>query len=205
MTLLYWFDLISVLFFALSGGIIGKRKNMDYFGVCFLAFITAIGGGTVRDLLIGAMPIAWVSDPTYIGVILLGAFLSILPLERLRWIERPFLVADTFAIALAAIVGLQKSLEFGANPLAAVFFGMTSAVIGGVVRDVVCNRVPQVLRQEIYATACLAGGVIYLITSQLLDAGAILSFASGMGTIVLLRLGAIRWHWSLPLVRREGN
>lgn len=197
----YYFNLFGVLMFAISGALAASDKNMyrDLFGVSFTAFATAIGGGTLRDIILDAHPIAWVADNNYLVAITAGIVLAVI--FRKYWVKIPkiMLVFDTAGIAIYTIIGMEKALALHVAPLAAVLMGLFTAVMGGVIRDTLINEVPQIFRKEIYATACLAGASLYLLLKylELPD-----RWTAGISiiTIIALRLAAVRFKWSLPKI-----
>ncbi|PSJ41457.1 trimeric intracellular cation channel family protein [Zobellella taiwanensis] len=194
----YWSDLFGTAVFAFSGVLVAGRLRMDGFGVIVLAAVTAIGGGTIRDLIIGAEQVFWVGNPVYLWVILatalIGQYLARLP-RRLPWYILP--LADAFGLALFTVIGAEKALNHGTSGMVAVVMGVITGVAGGMIRDVLAREVPMVLQREIYATACILGGVLY--TGALaLGLPALLATALGMLGTFVLRIAAIRWHLSLP-------
>jgi uncharacterized membrane protein YeiH len=196
--LIYWLDMAGVIVFALSGVILACRSRMDPFGMLVLAAVTGIGGGTLRDLVLGVRPVFWVTDPTYLWVILATVGLSILGFHYIHRLSRGFLpVADAFGLALFTVIGTHKALLLGAPGVVAVLMGLLTGVAGGMVRDVLARRVPMVLRQEVYATAAIAGGITYVM----LDALAVpdtLTVALALAVTLGLRLAAIHWRLALP-------
>lgn len=195
----YYFNLFGVLMFAISGALAASDKNMykDLFGLSFTGFATAIGGGTLRDIILDAHPIAWVSDNNYLVAISLGIVLTIIFKKQLVRIPKILLFFDTIGIAIYTIIGVEKALAMHVALLAAVIMGLFTAVMGGVIRDTLINEIPQIFRKEIYATACIAGALIYLILkySALPDIWcALISIV----TIIGVRLAAIKFKWSLP-------
>lgn len=196
--LIYWLDMAGVIVFALSGVILACRSRMDPFGMLVLAAVTGIGGGTLRDLVLGVRPVFWVSDPTYLWVILTTVGLSILGFHYIHRLSRVFLpVADAFGLALFTVIGTHKALLLEAPGVVAVLMGLLTGVAGGMVRDVLARRVPMVLRQEVYATAAIAGGVVY-VTLDALAAPAVLTIALALSVTLGLRLAAIHWRLALP-------
>lgn len=195
---IYWLDMAGVIVFALTGVIIACRSRMDPFGMLVLAAVTGIGGGTLRDLVLGVRPVFWVEDPTYLWVILATVALSILGFRYIHRLARTFLpVTDAFGLALFTVLGAHKALTLEAPGVVAVLMGMMTGVAGGMIRDVLARRVPMVLRQEIYATAAILGGSAYVLLSGLGVAqwlGVSLAIALTLG----LRLAAIYWRLSLP-------
>ncbi|MEQ6888537.1 trimeric intracellular cation channel family protein [Halomonas sp. CS7] len=197
--LVYWLDMAGVIVFALSGVVLACRSRMDPFGMLVLAAVTGIGGGTLRDLVLGVRPVFWVTDPTYLWVILATVGLSILGFHYIHRLSRGFLpVADAFGLALFTVIGAHKALILEAPGVVAVLMGMLTGVAGGMTRDVLARRVPMVLRSEIYATASIAGGVAF-VGLEALSAPLGISIATGLGVTLGLRLSAIYWGLSLPV------
>lgn len=194
--LLYSLDLFGVTIFAITGSLAAQRKQMDLFGIIVIAFVTAVGGGTLRDVILGQFPVFWVADPIYVVFVLLGVILTALMI-RLRLLpQRPLLLADAFGLALFTVIGTQSALDSDVHWGIAVIMGVMSAVAGGVVRDILSDDIPLILRKEIYATASFLGALIYIVC-QMLTATWIAVFVSMMMTLTL-RLIAIWRGWSLP-------
>ena len=196
--LVYFFDLFGTAVFAFSGVLVAGRLRMDAIGVIVLAAVTAIGGGTIRDLLIGASPIFWIQDTTYLWVILataaFGMWLARVP-RRLPWYVLP--VADAFGLALFVVIGAKKALLFGTSGMVAVVMGVITGVAGGLIRDVLAREIHVVLQKEIYATACIFGGVLYT-TSVALELAHIPAMLISMLGVLAVRIPAIFRHLSLP-------
>jgi uncharacterized membrane protein YeiH len=198
--LLYILDLLGVAVFAISGALAAGRKGLDLFGVLVIAAITAIGGGTLRDLLLDRHPIFWIDDPTYL-VVILGAAGFTLAYVRLREPPgRALLVADALGLGLFAVAGAQIAEGVGLGTLIIVLMGTMTGVAGGVLRDVLTAQVPLILRRDIYATAAIAGILVYLLLSALgLPPG--VAAVLGMLSVVTLRLLAIMKGLRLPVFR----
>lgn len=163
MTVQYLFEVLGTAFFAISGALAANKKSApDWFGVTFIGFITAIGGGSLRDVLLGSYPIVWVKDVYFIYAILVGTVLASIFYKTLHRLRKTLFLFDTLGIALFTIVGTEKALSLGAGPETAAMMGMFSAVMGGVLRDMLTQEVPIIFHKEIYATACLAGALLYL-------------------------------------------
>ena len=196
--LVYYFDLFGTAVFAFSGVLVAGRLRMDAIGVIVLAAVTAIGGGTIRDLLIGASPIFWIKDPTYLWVILgtsaFGMWLARVP-SRLPWYALP--VADAFGLALFVVIGTKKALLFGTSDMVAVVMGVITGVAGGLIRDVLAREVPMVLQKEIYATACILGGILYILCIKL-GLSYVPAMVISMLGVLVVRVTAIFRHLSLP-------
>ena len=185
--------------FAISGALAASDKNMykDLFGLSFTGFATAVGGGTLRDIILGSHPIAWVADNNYLIAITAGIALTVIFRKQLVKIPKILLVFDTIGIAIYTIIGMEKALALNVAPLAAVIMGLFTAVMGGVIRDTLINEIPQIFRKEIYATACIAGALVFLALkySPLPD---IWSAVISIVTIIAVRLAAVKFRWSLP-------
>lgn len=199
---LYVMDLVGVFAFAVSGALKAGARGMDLFGVLVIAAVTAIGGGTLRDVLLDD-PVYWLTDATYLYIIIVAA-VSTLVYGRLR---RPpggtLLVADAFGLAVFAVLGVRAGLEAGVSPLVAVLMGAITGVVGGAVRDVLCGETPMILRREIYATAAIAGATTYAVLSALVGPGAVTLTAS-MAVTLVLRLSAVWLDLHLPAGKPKG-
>lgn len=195
----YYFNLFGVMMFAMSGALAATDKNLykDLFGVSFTAFATSVGGGTLRDIILGAHPIAWVADNNYLIAISMGIILMLIFKNQLKKIPKILLVFDSAGIAIYTIIGVEKALAMDVAPLAAVMLGLFTAVMGGVIRDTLINEIPQIFRKEIYATACIAGAIIYLLLKYISLPG-IWPAAISIISIIAIRLAAVKFKWSLP-------
>jgi uncharacterized membrane protein YeiH len=205
--LLYWLDLFGIVVFALSGALMAGRYKLDPFGVVVLASVTAIGGGTIRDMILDT-PVFWVENPIYLYVILATAVLTIIIIRRPKRIPKRFLlIADAFGLALFAVLGTEKALSLGVPISVAVVMGTITGVAGGMIRDVICNVIPMILRKEIYATATILGGSLFALFQYLAWPENIALISAILGALTL-RLAAIYWQVSLPafqIVEKEEN
>ena len=199
-TLLLTLDLIGTFVFALSGAASGVKHRLDAFGVGVLAFVAGNAGGVTRDLLIGSVPPAAIRDWRYVAVSLVAGAVTFLCYPNVKRLQPLVLLFDAAGLALFAVAGTQKALAVGINPFVSALLGMLTGIGGGVLRDLLVNEVPVVLRADLYALAALAGAAV-VVTGHLVAwpptastlAGAILCFA--------IRLIAIRRGWSLPAAR----
>jgi uncharacterized membrane protein YeiH len=201
---LHYLDLVGVAVFAASGVLAARDRDLDLLGVVVVAAMTAIGGGTVRDLLLDRHPIFWITDTTYLIVIVTAALVTAAYIRVRPPPGATMLVADAFGLALFALSGAQVAETAGCPPLIVVMLGTMTGVTGGVLRDIVTAQVPLILRREIYATAAIAGVTVYLA----LQASGISrqpAFAAGMIMVVILRMLAIRYGLHLPVLRRSGD
>ena len=193
----YLLEMLGTAAFAATGALAASRKNMDIFGFCVLALMPAVGGGTIRDVIIDRTPIFWISDTRYVVVALVVAlllfFIRYKPGARRRWL----VWADAIGLALFAALGTEISLAHGTGPLVAVMLGVTTAVTGGMIRDVICNEIPLVLSHEVYATAAFVASLAYISAHSF---GLIDNVALGIAVIAgfIVRALAIVFDWSLP-------
>lgn len=193
-------DLLGVAVFAVSGVLAAGRKNLDLLGVLVIALVTAIGGGTLRDLLLDVTPF-WIADPRYVEVVVAAAFATVLYARFGPVPERALTVADAFGLALFSIAGARIAERADVHGIVVVALGTLTGVAGGMLRDVLINDVPMILRKgQIYATAAIAGIALYLLLQRLgiaRDDAAV----AGMATIAAIRLAAILWNLTLPVFR----
>ncbi len=162
MSLFIVIDILGTIAFAVSGTLTATRKQMDLFGIFIIAFVTAVGGGTLRDLLIDAN-VTWMRDLTFVYVIIISAIVAIVFRGKLQYVRRSLFLFDTIGIALYTIVGIEKGIAASFPPLVCIALGTMSACFGGVIRDILCNEIPVIFRKNIYATACIIGGVAYFV------------------------------------------
>lgn len=194
----YWTDHAGVAVFAVAGTLLAFRKKMDGFGVLVLASATAIGGGTTRDLILG-LPVFWTHDPAYLYTIIVAALLTIIWLRFRAYIPmNTLMVADAIGLAFFATMGAEKTLSAGFPPFIAIIMGTISACFGGMLRDVLARDIPMVLKSELYATTCIIGATVYVL---LVPYQPLIALAAGMTSTLLIRLGAIKFNWSLPVFR----
>lgn len=195
-------DLFGTAVFAATGALAAGRKNLDLFGVLVLAIVTAIGGGTLRDLTLGLTPVFWIQAPQYLWIASAAGLVTVM-LARYRWLHRDFLpVADALGLATFCVIGAERALAAGVDPATAVLMGVMTGVFGGMIRDVLCGEVPLVLRKELYATAALTGSLTMVLASMVLPGMAIAAWL-GFLTALGLRLAAIRWQLSLPVFQHR--
>lgn len=196
----YTIDLLGTFVFALSGLATAAEKRFDIFGAAIIALVTAVGGGTIRDVLIGAQPVGWMQDLNYLAVIGLAIPASFFLREKIMRLRRTMFLFDAVGIGLFTILGLSKTLALGLSPVIAVLMGTVSAVFGGVLRDILCNEVPLIFGKEIYASACLLGGSMFLLFDHLglqYNWNMVITIA----LIVAVRILAVKRGWALPKVR----
>ena len=196
--LLISLDLLGVSVFAISGALAAGRKGLDLLGVLVLALVTSVGGGTIRDVLLGRHPIFWLADPRYLGAILIAALGTVAWTRRFRPPAAALLVADAIGLGAYAIVGARIAQAAGLPPASGILLGTVTGSAGGAVRDVLCAEIPLVLRRgNLYASAAIAGTSVYF---GLASSGMLRAWASLIGAVVTIsvRLAAIRWDLRLP-------
>ena len=195
-------DILGTVAFAISGVLVAMEKRLDLFGVGIIALVTAIGGGTLRDMLIGNVPVTWTTTPLYMYVILGALLFAVVFQSRLKYLRTSLFLFDTIGIGLYTMVGIEKGLEAGLEPLICVTLGTITASFGGVLRDILCNEIPVIFRREIYATACILGGVGYflLLKTSLPEAYA---YLAGVALVIGIRLLAVRFGIALPDIYRK--
>ncbi len=203
MELQHILELLGIAFFAVSGALVANQKSKpDWFGVTFIGFITSIGGGSIRDIFLGSYPLSWVKDPTIIYVIIASIVITSLFFNKLVRFKKIFFIFDTLGISMFTILGTEKALNFHVDPAIAAIMGMFSAILGGVIRDVLTNQVPVIFRKEIYATACLAGAIVYLILDSI-KCERYTCLIISTCVIVMIRVIAVKYQLSLPQFKRE--
>jgi uncharacterized membrane protein YeiH len=199
--LLYVLDLLGVAVCAVSGALAAGRKSLDLFGVAVIAVVTGIGGGTLRDLLLGRTPVFWVRNPDYLWVILAATVLTVIYVRFWRPPHNALAIADAFGMALFTVSGAQIAESYGHAGLIVVLMGALTGVAGGAVRDVLLAEIPMVLRsRELYATAAIAGATVYLLLAKVGLAAPLPSLA-GMAAAVALRFASIYGGLRLPSFR----
>lgn len=202
---IYFFDLCGTAVFALSGALAAGRHRMDPFGVIVLASVTAVGGGSIRDALLGTTPVFWIRDPNYIIVILITVLLTLILVRRPKKIPQHTLpIADALGLALFTVIGAEKALNLELGGMIAVVMGLITGVGGGMIRDLLCRQVPMILRTEIYATASILGGICYSV-SIYIGVDNMYAVLVSMAVALCIRLAAIRWHLSLPAFDLKKN
>ena len=188
---------IAIAAEAMTAALAAGRRKMDWFGVCVLAAVTALGGGTMRDTLLGHYPLSWVKDPTLLLVVCGAALLTIALarfMEHLRW---PFLLLDALGLVVFTIIGCNVAIEMGQSPVIVIVSGMITGIAGGIMRDVLCNDIPLVFSSQLYATVSIVTGALYYFGLQLNMVHDVLTIV----TIIIgftLRVLAIRFNWGMP-------
>jgi len=195
-------DILGTIAFAISGVLVAMEKKLDLFGVFIIAFVTAVGGGTLRDLLIGNTPVGWMQNSTYVFVILGTVIFAILFRNYLKYFRKSLFLFDTIGIGLYTMVGIEKGLEVGLIPIMCIALGTITASFGGVIRDILCNEIPVIFRKEIYATACILGGVGYFLIRKLPIENTY-AYIAAIIIVIGIRVAAVKFKIALPNIYRE--
>ena len=190
-------DILGSFSFAAAGAFAAMDKKLDPFGVLIISFVTAIGGGTIRDLLIGDVPVAWLSNATTIYVILIGAVATIFFGGYLKKLDKMLFLFDALGLGLFTMIGIQKGIEHGFSPGISIALGTITGCFGGVLRDVLLNNVPLIFQKEIYASASILGGIIFFLLREInLDNS--IGFIISVLIVFFIRVLAVRFNWVLP-------
>jgi len=190
-------DIIGTLAFAISGALTGWHKKLDPFGVFIIAFVTALGGGTLRDVLIGKAPVGWMLDLTYVYIINLGFVATIILKKRLEKLRISLFLFDTIGLGIFTIIGIEKGIDVGLHPIICIALGTMTASFGGVIRDILCNEIPVIFRKEIYATISISGGVLFFTLNELSLNTDVLYLVTSL-FMIAFRLLAVKNKWYLP-------
>lgn len=198
MTFLYALDLLGTAAFAASGALAGIRREMDIFGVLMLGLVTATGGGTLRDLLLGDTPPFIFKDETYLYLSVVVSLAVFILHRRLDFLQHPLIYFDAVGLGTFVVIGTGKAISFKLGFFGAVMMGVITATAGGMIRDLLSNRIPMVLQKEVYASACLAGGALLYLLHQYTVLPPSWSLLAAATTVIVLRLLAVQRNWSLP-------
>lgn len=190
-------DILGTIAFAISGVLVAMHKRMDPFGVLIIAFVTAVGGGTLRDIMVGVEPVSWMRNMTFVYVIIASAIFAVVFRNYLKHLRRSLFLFDTIGIGLYTVVGIETGLVAGLHPIICIALGTMTACFGGVTRDILCNEIPVIFRKEIYATACIVGGLTYFALREFLNDENYLFIIAGL-MVIVIRLIAVRFKVSLP-------
>ena len=194
---IYLCDLIGTAVFGVSGVLVGLERSMDVFCMLILAFVTGVGGGTLRDIMIGSIPVFWMNNLTYILMIVISVVLTVIFRKQFseHW-SKSLMLFDTIGLGVFTIIGIEKALRFGLSPTIAIILGTMTGSFGGVIRDILANKLPALFHKEIYSTACIAGGTVYFLINGLMNHNLVV-FITIM-VVISVRLLSLKYHWELP-------
>ena len=193
----YLLDIIGTMAFALSGALTAMNKRLDPFGILIIAFVTAVGGGTLRDVLIGRTPVGWMLNLNYVYVIFIGYILAILFRKRFDKLRKSLFLFDTVGLGVFTLIGLEKGIGIGLHPIICTALGTMTACFGGVIRDILCNEIPVIFRKEIYATICILGGIVFFMLKKGNFPDELIQLVTSL-VIIIVRLLVVKFNWSLP-------
>jgi uncharacterized membrane protein YeiH len=195
-------ELLGILAFGVSGALSAMQKRLDIFGVLVITFITAIGGGTVRDMLIGSLPVAWILDLQAITTLIVAYILALFFRKYIQQYSHILFWLDTAGLAFFCVIAIAKGIAFHLHPVVCIALGTITGCFGGIIRDVILNEIPYVFRKDVYASACIAGGIVFFALLQFLNDLNLISILSGV-VIILIRIGAKYFGWAMPDIYRE--
>ncbi|RTY74198.1 trimeric intracellular cation channel family protein [Flavobacterium sp. ZB4P23] len=193
----YFLDFVGTIAFTMSGALTAMSKKLDPFGVFIIAFVTAVGGGTLRDVMIGRTPVGWMLDLNYVYVIFFGFVLSIIFRKKFDRLRTSLFLFDTVGLGVFTLIGLEKGINIGLHPVICIALGTITACFGGVIRDILCNDIPVIFRREIYATICILGGMLFFMLREFNLDKDILYITTSI-FIIIIRLMAVKFKWYLP-------
>lgn len=195
-------EILGTMAFAMSGVLTAMEKKLDLFGVFIIAFATALGGGTLRDVLIGKVPVGWMLNLEYVYMILIGFVLAVVFRKKFDKLRTSLFLFDTIGLGVYTLTGLRKGIEIGLHPIICIALGTITACFGGVIRDILCNEIPVIFRKEIYATICIFGGMLFfaLKTFQVNDE---IIYITTVFVVISIRLMAVKFKWQLPALEGE--
>ena len=195
-------DILGTIAFAISGVLVAMEKKLDLFGVAIIAFVTAVGGGTLRDMLIGNTPVVWMRESVYIFTILGTVVFAIIFVNKLKYLRKTLFLFDTIGIGLFTMVGIEKGLSADLMPVMCIILGTITASFGGVIRDILCNEIPVIVHKEIYATACIIGGISYFLIMRF-PIDATYAYVAAILIIIIIRIFAVKFKIALPNIYRS--
>lgn len=199
MDLILFFDYVGTFVFAISGTLMAAQKRLDVFGAMVIGFATAIGGGTLRDMMLGVMPVTWIRSLDYFWIVIAGVLVTVLFQKHVLKMRSTLFIFDAIGIGVFTLIGIEKSLEVGINPPVAVLMGLSTAVVGGVIRDTLCNELPLIFHKEIYATACISGGIIFFMLKYF-NCPKEITHCATVACVIVVRVIAVKYGISLPII-----
>lgn len=190
-------ELIGTMAFAMSGAFAAMQYKLDPFGVLIIAFSTAVGGGTIRDLLLGS-PVFWMHDMIICSVIFISAIAAMIFKSLEKEFKNTLFIFDSLGLGMFTIIGVQKGMEFGLHPIICITLGTITGCFGGVLRDILINRIPLLLRKEIYATACIISGGIFIALNRFTEMPILIIHLITIFIIIIIRVIAVKYKLQIP-------
>ena len=196
-------ELLGIIAFAFSGALAAMQKKLDVFGILVLTFVTAIGGGTLRDMMIGSLPVSWMKDLETIITLFICYLIALFFTKYIRKFQHTMFWLDTIGLAFFCVVAIAKAISFGLHPIVAVAIGTISGCFGGIIRDVLLNEIPYVFRKDVYASACIAGGLVYFGLLKFIVDENLVSIIAGF-VIIIIRASARYFNLHMPDIHKKG-
>ncbi len=204
MDIFYSLDILGTIAFAISGTLAAIHKKLDPFGVFIIAFVTAIGGGTLRDILIDRNPVNWMQDLNYVYAIIGATLFAIIIRKKIEYLSTSLFLFDTIGLGIFTIIGTEIGIQQGFHPIISIILGTITATFGGVIRDILCNEIPVIFKKEIYASACIAGAITFIILSNL-EINTNTNYIITVLIVICIRLIAVKFKLRLPTFLSEKN
>ena len=202
MSIFYTLDILGTIAFAISGALAAMHKRLDLFGVFIIAFVTAVGGGTLRDILIDRALVSWMKDLNYVYAIIGATIFTILIRKKIDYLRTSLFLFDTIGLGIFTIVGTEIGVQHQLHPVITVILGTLTATFGGVLRDILCNEIPVIFKKEIYAMACIAGAITFIILSKL-EINTNTNYIITTLIVIVIRLVAVKFKLSLPTLKTD--
>ena len=197
LSLFFFFDMLGTTAFAVSGALSAMNRRFDLFGIFIIAFVTAIGGGTIRDILIDNTPVTWMENTIYIYLIGVVTIFSILFRSKLNYWKTSLFLFDTIGLGIFTITGVELGIRIGLDPIICIALGAITGTFGGALRDILCNEIPVIFRKEIYATASILGGVAFVILHEL-EVDQDINYILTALIVIVIRIVVVKRGISLP-------
>jgi len=204
MSIFYALDILGTIAFAISGTLAAMHKRLDLFGVFIIAFVTAVGGGTLRDILIDRALVSWMQDLNYIYAIAVATIFAIIIRKKIAYLRSSLFLFDTIGLGIFTIIGTEIGIQQQLHPIIAVILGTLTATFGGVLRDILCNEIPVIFKKEIYAMACIAGSIVFIVLSNM-QINTNTNYIITTLIVIIIRLLAVRFKLSLPTLVPENK
>lgn len=197
MDIFYGLDILGTAAFAISGTLAAIHKRLDLFGVFIIAFVTAVGGGTLRDILIDRNPVSWMKDLNFVYAIIGATTVAIVFRNKINYLRSSLFLFDTIGLGIFTIVGTEIGIQQNFHPIISIILGTITATFGGVIRDILCNEIPVIFKKEIYASACIAGAITLIILSKF-QINTNTNYIITVLIVIVIRLVAVKFKLSLP-------
>jgi len=197
MSIFYALDILGTIAFAISGTLAAMHKRLDLFGVFIIAFVTAVGGGTLRDILIDRELVSWMQDLNYVYAIVVATIFAIIIRKKIAYLRTSLFLFDTIGLGIFTIIGTEIGIQEQLHPVITVILGTLTATFGGVLRDILCNEIPVIFKKEIYAMACIAGAITFILLSNL-EINTNTNYIITTLIVIIIRLVAVKFKLSLP-------